>query len=121
MSAWLKSHPDANSGNGWLKNHPERARYHVRKATLKKHGITPEQYEEMWNEQEGRCANPRCGAWFEMRAADFRNALHVDHDHETGEVRALLCASCNAALGRAKDDVERLLGLVEYLAMFGLN
>ena len=118
MTQWAKKHPEANTGTTWLKNHPERAQYHKRKAHLKKHGITPERYEEMWAEQEGCCANPRCLAPFRMRAPDFRAALPVDHDHETGQVRGLLCHPCNAALGNARDNIERLLGLAEYLAGF---
>jgi Recombination endonuclease VII len=33
---------------------------------------------------------------------------HVDHDHETGVVRGMLCFNCNQALGNARDDVEVL-------------
>lgn len=78
-------------------------------------GITIEQYEEMWERQGGKCANTQCRAEFPKVVRDHRNALHVDHDHATGKVRALLCPGCNSALGRVKDDGQRLIGLAEYL------
>lgn len=43
------------------------------------------------------------------------NVLHVDHDHQTMEVRGLLCGSCNRALGLLKDDKETLIRLATYL------
>lgn len=39
----------------------------------------------------------------------------VDHCHATGEVRGILCFSCNVALGHAKDNVETLKAMIEYL------
>ena len=56
---------------------------------LRTYNVTQEQYEEMYTEQEGIC--PLCELFFE--------ALCIDHDHETGKVRGLLCISCNRALG----------------------
>lgn len=41
--------------------------------------------------------------------------LHIDHCHDTGNVRGLLCAGCNLSLGRLKEDVERIRGLADYL------
>lgn len=41
--------------------------------------------------------------------------LRVDHDHETGEIRGVLCHWCNMALGYAKDDTDRLRSLIAYL------
>jgi hypothetical protein len=40
---------------------------------------------------------------------------HVDHDHETGEVRGILCFNCNQALGNVRDDPKTLRGLARYL------
>ena len=116
MVEWMRLHPDANSGNAWSRANPDRARYLRRRGQLKKHGITPEQYAELHAQQGGRCANNRCGVSFPVDSLDYRSsALHVDHDHATGLIRGLLCRDCNAALGHAKDDQERLAGLIEYL------
>lgn len=56
------------------------------------YGLTLEQYEEMLAEQDGRCAICR-------KRPKGRKRLHVDHDHDTNDVRALLCVRCNTQLG----------------------
>lgn len=121
MSQWLKTHPDANSGNGWLKQHPVQARLHSRRLNLKRRGTTPEEYDRLWTEQAGRCANPACGFTAPMVVPDYRQGLQADHDHKTERPRGLLCPSCNRALGHIADDLERLAGLIEYLNKWGLN
>lgn len=42
-------------------------------------------------------------------------SLHVDHDHETGEIRGLLCVGCNNALGQFHDDPALIQRAIEYL------
>ena len=56
--------------------------------------ITPADYNKMLNEQGGKCAI--CGA---IPPFGKYKRLVVDHDHETGKVRGLLCPRCNAGLG----------------------
>ncbi len=61
-----------------------------------------------------RSSQPSC--W--LRSVGPRQekpAEHVDHDHDTGVVRGILCFTCNVALGNIKDRRDLLLGLVDYL------
>jgi len=89
--------------------------YSRRSMLGKRYGITEEQYEEMLAEQEGRCG--ACGT-------DDPGAKHgrfqVDHDHQTGAVRALLCNGCNTALGGVKDSIPRLQELIYYLRQYAV-
>lgn len=73
------------------------------------YGITLDDYNKMFQKQEGCCAS--CG----VHQSELKQPLFVDHDHKTGEVRALLCRHCNTALGYVKDDVNILKSLVNYL------
>jgi hypothetical protein len=82
----------------------------TRESKLKyRFGITVEQYDEMFNEQKGRCAG--CN----KHQSELIKRLYVDHNHQTGNIRGLLCGNCNLALGNAKDDVIILTKLIEYL------
>ena len=65
-----------------------------------KYGITEEDYNRMFEAQRGRCAI--CG----KHQQDMKRRLSVDHDHETGKVRALLCLGCNALVGRIETSPE---------------
>lgn len=80
-----------------------------RRCVLRKlYGITPERYQLMLAEQEGRCAI--------CRIEPGRRRLAVDHDHGTGQVRGLLCFGCNAMLERV--DANRL-SVLAYLQRYG--
>ena len=75
-----------------------------------KYGITLEEYNEMWDEQEGYCAI--CNE-HEDETKSIR--LVVDHNHETDEVRGLLCNNCNCAIGLLKDSALVLESAAAYL------
>ena len=72
-----------------------------------KYGISLDDYNRMLAEQNGGCAV--CGV------EPTKRRHHIDHDHETGAVRGLLCHQCNLALGCVSDDPDRLLALAAYL------
>jgi hypothetical protein len=75
-------------------------------------GITLEDFEAMLLAQGGGCAI--CG-----RAAPEGTSLHVDHDHETGVVRGLLCFTCNGAIGMFTENDEHLTRAADYVSSGG--
>ena len=85
-------------------------REYARKRSFeRRRGITHEERDELLAGQDGRCA--ACGT---DNPGHIRGFV-VDHDHDTGEIRGILCHPCNATLGYAKDDTQRLAGLILYL------
>jgi hypothetical protein len=75
--------------------------YHL----TRRYGITAAEADHMLRKQGGVCAICRVAP-----------AAHVDHDHATGAVRALLCFNCNGGLGQFKDDPDVLRAAAEYVA-----
>jgi hypothetical protein len=73
------------------------------------YGITLEDYNRMFEEQEGCCKICK------RHQTEFNKRLHVDHDHKTGKIRGLLCHNCNLALGRLGDSIQTLKSALEYL------
>jgi hypothetical protein len=74
----------------WQENNPDKMKSHRLKY---RYGITIEDYNEMLTLQVSGCSI--CG----KTAKENGKALYVDHDHETGKVRGLLCYKCNTDLG----------------------
>ena len=77
-------------------------------------GITLEEYNEIFNQQDGVCAICETAETGTRNGAPI--TLAVDHCHDTGEIRGLLCRQCNSALGWFKDDRELLYKALMYLA-----
>lgn len=77
------------------------------------YGMTNGQYEEMLAAQGGLCAI--CERPPVQGKGRGDGVLHVDHDHATGKVRALLCVTCNQGIGQFQDDIERLERAIAYL------
>ena len=80
----------------------------------KRYGIDSESYDRLFTEQRGLCAI--CGK-SETAISRYGKVklLSVDHDHATAEVRGLLCARCNTAIGMFGDDIEVLESAIKYL------
>ena len=78
-------------------------------------GITYEDYCQMEQRQNSRCACCRQPETVISKQAGRTRRLHVDHDHKTGKVRGLLCTRCNMAIGFLKDDPKRARLVVIYL------
>jgi hypothetical protein len=85
-------------GSKWALEDMLRARY----------GITVADLDALTAKQEGLCA--LCG-----EPPKFGKRLHIDHSHETGRVRGLLCLQCNAGLGQLRDDPALLRRAIAYL------
>lgn len=87
----------------------ERHQLQWERLILDRYGLTPDDYAAMSEKQGNVCAickqsGPR---------------LAVDHDHETGAIRALLCKGCNVALGSMRDNPELMNAAAEYLRKHG--
>jgi Recombination endonuclease VII len=78
---------------------------------MKKYGITLDEYNSLLEKQGGKCAI--CGITREE--CKDKRALPVDHNHETGHVRGILCHSCNRAVGLLKDSPTNLIQAAVYL------
>lgn len=74
----------------------------------RKYGITPELYDAIAEMQGEACAI--CG-----RARPYGEKLHVDHNHDKGYVRGLLCKTCNMAVGLFHDDPAVIRSALEYI------
>jgi hypothetical protein len=76
---------------------------------IKSYGISLEEYNQMFIEQDGCCAI--CGT----HQSYLNKPLYIDHDHITNKIRKLLCHNCNCLLGFCLDDTEILNRAIEYL------
>lgn len=113
--------PNRKRANNWhLKNRLKHLEYManrrknnpraVRSSRLKSaFGITLEQYEALAAVQKHKCAI--C----DVPQVEQRKKMAVDHNHDTGKIRALLCHNCNVGLGNFKDNEQILTKAIQYL------
>lgn len=111
VKARLRAKEWASNNREWyLKSQRERYKNNPKKyrdGRLKYcFGITLEKYNNMLEQQKHKCL---------ICEVDNSTTLHVDHCHETGAVRGLLCSNCNTSLGGFKDDPALLRKAAEYL------
>jgi Recombination endonuclease VII len=90
-----------------IKAMPSSTKEHRRRWLLKsKYGVSEEDYTTLLKEQDGVCAICR---------KNDGKVLHVDHNHKTDEVRGLLCAKCNTALGLLGESIQVLRSMIRYV------
>ncbi len=88
---------------------PKEAADRVRNSTLKAfYGINQAEYDALFERQGCRCAACKT-------TDNGKRRWSVDHDHETGRIRGILCLKCNTALGMLNDSPYLLTALLQYL------
>ncbi len=90
-------------------NNPEAQKIRNRRYILKQYGLTEDDYVELCEKQSYRCAV--CS----VHANDINCSLSVDHNHDTGKVRGLLCRKCNQGIGLLQDSPDILRLALNYL------
>lgn len=92
------------------KANPDRhAKYDWKSKIRTAYGLTEEQYVDLYVSQNGCCAV--CKSVIALKGKQ----THIDHDHETLEVRGLLCHGCNTAIGLFKESTESMKNAINYL------
>lgn len=90
------------------KANPIKESLRKRKQKLKSnYDMTIEDYDKLYSTQQGNC----------LICNTYHRKLSIDHCHDTGLVRGLLCSNCNSGLGMFKDNSILLLKAVEYLKL----
>lgn len=106
---WAAKNKQVASGYArrWRERNPRAAKDHKLRST---YGVPLGTYDRLLAEQGGKCAI--CGTDTPGGRGDF----HVDHCHETGKVRGLLCRSCNVGIGHFNHSKEALVSAARYLS-----
>lgn len=103
----------------WSITNPKKAKASARERQLKhKYGITLKEYEELLEKQGGCCAICKTPRNRTSGTNEEKWNYSVDHNHETGKVRGLLCNQCNRGLGMFLDDKNILLAARDYLEWY---
>lgn len=86
----------------------------IRNYDLKKsYGIDSLYYDKLFNDQNGCCAI--CKIHISELNQKIKKYLCIDHDHNNGKIRGLLCDKCNRGIGLLKDSAENLLSAYNYI------
>lgn len=107
---------DKKRAKQWRKDNPDKVSFTNRKSRIKKkYGLTLEQIDLILIAQNNRCAI--CDVYF----PGLKYSPHIDHDHETGKIRGLLCGPCNTSLGLLKEKVALFERAISYLKINSKN
>ena len=115
---WYEENKEKRSAQiaAYVKNKPiEWRQARGRKHHLKKrYNITQQEYETKLASQDYKCAI--CGKDVLDHIVKGKQVpLYIDHCHNAGHLRDLLCFNCNSGLGQFKDNVENLQKAIDYL------
>ncbi|MBA7567374.1 hypothetical protein ES708_09085 [subsurface metagenome] len=108
---WAKDNPEKVSKRNkkYRENYPEKIKEMQKKSDLKRHyGLSYKDWLRIWEDQDGKCAI--CRRNFSKPSDAF-----VDHNHETGKVRGLLCRKCNFGIGFFDDNLKLTIKATQYL------
>lgn len=104
MRYWAQREVRLERTRRWRKNHLTDQRAGA-------HGLSVAEYEALLEEQGHRCR---------ICLVPFEDVVpHVDHDHETGRVRGMLCRNCNVGIGHLRDSPTLVLAAYTYLTVYG--
>lgn len=95
----------------WKERNKEHIKVYRRSLTLKRYGLDESGFAALLLAQGNACAICR-----KTPPEDLKRRWHVDHDHETGQVRAVLCGKCNVLIGMADESPEVLQSAIAYLS-----
>ena len=87
---------------------------------IRRYGVDRRTYQRILAEQGGVCSICGGDETATNRYGTRKKHLAVDHCHETGEVRGLLCQRCNTAIGMFNDDIDVLASAISYLRQSSL-
>lgn len=101
--AWAAANPEGNRERNRKRRAAKPDRYAIYEIR-KNYKVTLQEAERLYNLRKAGCSI--CGS---------KTRPMIDHDHESGMVRGILCGHCNLALGHAQEDPERLEELARYI------
>jgi ERCC4-type nuclease len=106
IKAWRSMNPEKRA----IQSKREYGKSYSQNKHLKSlYGITTQDYNRMFEAQEGTCAICK------VHQSELKKRLFVDHEHSSGKIRKLLCHHCNAMLGMARENTEILKEAIKYL------
>jgi outer membrane phospholipase A len=115
LKEWRKNNPDKvkaqqdrrkEKAKKWMDNHFD---HRKNRGLINKYGISLNEYNQMLIQQNYSCAI--CNT----HQNEMKRSLAVDHNHETGKNRKLLCNKCNTAIGLLKEDIQIITSMISYL------
>jgi hypothetical protein len=102
----------------WVSDHPERSKEIQKSIRLKEtYGMSIEEHDAIMKSQDRRCAICGNEETTKHNSGNIR-ALAVDHCHETGKIRGLLCNMCNLGIGKFKEDPTLLRAAADYIEKY---